>query len=97
MLIDFFIGFLLMNAMPHFILGIYKGRMLSAFGFSAKANLAYGLLNYSLSIGLFAFQYGLGDLLNHPTYLGALVVMTIYVLTGQFWYNLFQKPYLNNN
>jgi hypothetical protein len=31
--IDFLIGLTLMNAMPHFVLGVWKGRMLSAFGF----------------------------------------------------------------
>lgn len=37
-LIDLLIGLTLMNAMPHFILGVWKGRMLSAFGFGDYKN-----------------------------------------------------------
>jgi hypothetical protein len=33
-LIDFFIGFTPMNAMPHFVLGVWKGRIMGRFLFS---------------------------------------------------------------
>ena len=42
--IDFIISATLMNAMPHLVLGTWKGRMFSAFGFGDKQNIAYGFL-----------------------------------------------------
>jgi hypothetical protein len=57
-IIDLLIGLTLMNAMPHFILGVWKGRMLSAFGFGDYKNMPYGVLNFALSLGLFVSRYG---------------------------------------
>jgi len=37
--------------MPHLVLGIWKARMFSAFGFGDKQNIAYGLLCFIISIG----------------------------------------------
>ena len=34
--IDFIIGLTLMNAMPHFVIGVWKGRILSAFAFRPR-------------------------------------------------------------
>lgn len=90
-LIDFLIGLTLMNAMPHYILGTWKQRMISAFGFGDQANIAYGLLNYAVSISLFLYQYGAGQLLENGIYAGASSVFLIYFLTGPFWRRLFQK------
>lgn len=80
-----------MNAMPHFVLGVWKGRMFSAFGIGNKQNIYYGLLNFAASLGLFIYQYGIEKLLNNGIYFGAVVLLVIYFLTGQFWYNLFKK------
>lgn len=88
-LTDFFIGFFLMNAMPHFVLGIWKGRMLSAFGFSPTANVVYGLVNFSLASGLFVSSYGLSGLAQHGIFAGALTILLIYLLTAQFLYRRF--------
>ena len=52
-LIDFIIGLTLMNAMPHFVLGTFRARMLSGFGYGHRANIAYGLLNFSISLALY--------------------------------------------
>jgi hypothetical protein len=41
-LIDFIIGLTLMNAMPHFILGVWKGTMLSGFGVGHTRNIVWG-------------------------------------------------------
>jgi hypothetical protein len=90
-IIDFIIGLTLMNAMPHFILGIWKGRMVSGFGFGNLQNILYGLLNFSISISLFIYKYGAGQLLENGIYLGALTLLLIYFITGQFWYSLFRK------
>ncbi len=90
-IIDFFIGLTLMNAMPHFVLGIWHGRMLSGFGFGDFKNIAYGLLNFAISIGLFIYEYGLGKILENGIYVGALAVLLIYFITGRFWKNLFTE------
>ncbi len=90
-IIDFLIGLTLMNAMPHFILGTWKGRILSAFGFGDKQNIAYGLLNFAISVGLFIYKYGATKILDNGIYVGALTVLIIYFLTGQFLRNLFDK------
>lgn len=89
--IDFLIGFFLMNAMPHFVLGVWGGRMFSAFGFGNKQNIAYGLLNFCLSVGLFLFTYGLEGLQANGIYAGALFILLIYLLTGHFWQKLFKE------
>ena len=91
-LIDFLIGVTLMNAMPHFVLGVWKGRMFSGLGFGNQQNILYGLMNFIISVGLFIFRYGAGELLENGIYLGALSVLLVYFLTGKFWYSLFNKP-----
>lgn len=90
-LIDFLIGATLMNAMPHFVLGVWRGRMFSAFGFGNRQNILYGLLNFALSLALFLYQYGADQLVQNALYGGALTILVIYLLTGQFWYKLFQQ------
>lgn len=89
--VDFIIGATLMNAMPHLVLGIWKGRMFSAFGFGDKQNITYGFLCLAISIGLFAFRYGISKILYSGIYSGALTLLLIYFVTGQFWYKLFNK------
>ena len=91
--IDFIIGLTLINTIPHFVLGIWKGRMLSAFGFGNRANIFYGLLNFMTSILLFLYKYGIEGLLQNGIYLGALFVIIRYFLVGNFCYNYFHKKY----
>ena len=69
--IDFIIGATLMNAMPHLVLGIWKGRMFSAFGFGDKQNIAYGFLCLTISVGLFIYKYGIDKILDNGIYSGA--------------------------
>lgn len=90
-IIDFIIGATLMNAMPHLVLGIWKGRMFSAFGFGDTQNIAYGLLCLFISVGLFIYKYGAIAVLNNGIYSGALAILLIYFVTGHFWYKLFNK------
>lgn len=90
--IDFVIGATLMNAMPHLVLGIWKGRMFSAFGFGNKQNIAYGFLCLVFSLGLYIYQYGANKILDNGIYLGALTLLLIYFVSGHIWYKLF-----NNN
>lgn len=90
-LIDFLIGFFLMNAMPHFVLGVWGGRMFSIFGFGDKQNIAYGILNFLISTGLFLYQYGLDGIMANGIFTGALSILIIYLLTGHFWQKLFKE------
>lgn len=89
--IDFLIGFFLMNAMPHFVLGIWKGRILSAFGFGSIPNILYGVTNFVVSIALFLYQYGFAGFEEHSIYLGAVTMMLIYFVTGQLVYKFFRE------
>lgn len=89
---DFIIGVTLMNAMPHLVLGIWKGRMLSAFGFGDKQNIAYGFLCLCISVGLFIYEYGADKILDNGMYSGALTLLLIYFVTGQLWFKLFNRP-----
>ena len=91
--IDFLIGMSLMNAMPHFVLGTWKGRMLSAFGFGNTKNILYGLLNFLASLGLFVYKYGPENIVQHGVYAGAVVLLIIYFLTGWCWYLIFHRKY----
>lgn len=90
-LIDFIIGLTLMNALPHFVLGIWKRRMLSAFGFGNLQNILYGLLNFVISLSLYLYQYGMDHLLSNGIYLGALTLVVIYFLTSKVLFNIFNK------
>ena len=89
-LVDFLIGFFLMNAMPHSLFGLLKIRFLSAFGFSPHGNIGYGLLNIAVALVLFHFQYGIQELMNHGIVLGTGAMLLIYLVSGRFFYNLFQ-------
>jgi len=89
--LDILAGFFLMNAMPHFVLGVWKGRMLSLFGMSPTANIAYGLLNFVASISIVSWTYALKGLAEHGMYVGALGVLLIYFVTAHFFQRLFAK------
>jgi hypothetical protein len=92
-IIDFLIGMTLMNAMPHFVLGVWKVRMFSAFGFGNTKNILYGILNFIISLELFLYKYGGEQLIRNGIYIGALALLLIYFLTAQFWYSIFHKKY----
>ncbi len=89
--IDFCVGAALMNAMPHLVLGIWKGRMFSAFGFGNWQNKAYGMLCMCIALLLYNYKYGLAHLCNDGIFTGALSIGVIYILTGHFWYKRFNK------
>lgn len=89
--IDFVIGALLMNAMPHLVLGIWKGRMFSAFGFGNRQNIAYACVCLVAALGLFIYRYGIAGLTENGIFTGALSLLLIYFATGYFWYQLFNK------
>lgn len=90
-LLDFLIGFFLMNAMPHILFGLLKIRFFSAFGFSHQGNLGYGLFNVAFALVLFHIQYGIEALTSHGIVIGAGTMLLIYLFSGRFFYNLFQE------
>ena len=96
-IVDFLIGMTLMNAMPHFVLGTWKARMFSAFGFGNIKNILYGVLNFLISLGLFLYKYGFEGLINNGIYTGGLVILVIYFLTGWYWYSIFHKNYYKHS
>lgn len=83
--VDIAIGFLLMNAMPHFILGMWRQPMMSGLGKSPRANIGYGLLNFAGSAGLFLYTYGLDGLADNGIYVGALIILLTYFGTSHIW------------
>lgn len=93
MIIDFIIGLTLINTIPHFVLGTWKGRMFSGLGFGNTANILYGVLNFVVSISLFIFKYGFEDLLSNGIYLGALFVLISYFVVGKLCYTYFHEKY----
>jgi hypothetical protein len=90
-IIDLIIGATLMNAMPHYVLGIWKRRMLSAFGFGNTQNVLYGLLNLVISVSLYVYQYNVDHLLSNGIYVGAVTILVIYFLTSKILLTLFSK------
>lgn len=94
-MIDFMIGLTLVNTIPHFVLGIWKGRMFSGLGFGNTRNILYGLLNFVTSISLFTYQYGAEGFLKNSLYLGALFVIISYFAVGKWCYNYFHQKHFS--
>jgi len=90
-IIDLLIGLTLMNAMPHFILGTWKGKMLSGFGTGNKQNILWGLSNFIVSVSLFIYRYGLKGFIENQIYLGALIVLVTFFFTSRFWVKHYSK------
>lgn len=88
-LLDFFIGLTLMNAMPHYVLGVWKGKMLSDFGTGNTRNIIWALCNFFISFGLFVYIYGFEGLFENTMYSGALLVLLTFFVTSWFWYRLY--------
>ncbi len=89
---DFFIGWFLMNAMPHLLVAQTEVRFLSLFGYSIKANYGYAVFNLFVALILFQIQYGLNNLFNHGLFLGALFILVAYIFSGRYFYKLFKAP-----
>lgn len=82
-IIDFFIGALLVNAMPHLIFGLTKTHFLGLFGYSPKENILYAVIQLILCLGLFLFNYGLNQLLENGFLIGGLTVLVLYFILGK--------------
>lgn len=90
-MIDFIIGLTLMNAMPHYILGVWKGKMLSGFGVGNTRNILWGLTNFTVSVTLFIYKYGLKGIMENQIYFGALLIMVTFFFTSYLWYKYFYR------
>lgn len=89
--IDFLIGVTTVNAIPHFVLGVWKGRILGGLGFGNKANIIYGLLNFCVGISLFIYNYGINAIIQNGIFLGALTVVLSFFIFGRFLYRIWNK------
>jgi hypothetical protein len=90
-LIDFIIGGLLANAMPHLIFGLTNTHFLGLFGYSAKGNIMYALLQFTLCIILLLVNYNFSQLLNNGILIGGLTVLVLYLVFGKFLVKFYQK------
>lgn len=90
-IIDFIIGALLVNAMPHLIFGLTKTHFLGLFGYSPKGNISYAILQFSLCCILFFVKYGYEELLNNGYLMGGLTVLCLYFILGKFFIKLYEK------
>lgn len=90
-IIDFFIGALLANAMPHLIFGLTKTHFLGLFGYSPKGNIIYAVLQFILCCFLFHLNYGYNKLLNNGYLIGSITVLCLYFIFGKFVINFYEK------
>ena len=91
MLIDFIIGFTIMNAMPHMLLGYGNIRFLALFGYGNRSNVAYAALNTIISAGLFTWKYGMEGWSTNMIYVGAVLILMIYWATGKWLIKFYGK------
>ncbi|WP_282068437.1 hypothetical protein [Olleya namhaensis] len=92
--IDFIIGALLVNAMPHLVFGLTKAHFLGLFGYSPKGNIAYAILQLIACCLIFYFNYGYDALLNNGIFMGGLTVLCLYFIFGKLLVGFYgkQKP-----
>ncbi len=89
--IDFVIGLTLVNALPHYILGVWKQPMLSGFGMGNTKNIIWGVVNLVTSVVLFLYTYGLDGFLQNGMYAGGLLIVVTFFITASFWRDRFVK------
>ena len=90
-LVDFFIGGLLVNAMPHLVFGLTKTHFLGMFGYSPKGNIAYAVVQFVLCLVLFYFNYGFEGLLENGYLLGGITVLVLYFVFGNVLVKFYGK------
>jgi hypothetical protein len=90
-LIDFLIGALLVNAMPHLIFGLTNTHFLGMFGYSPKGNITYAVLQFMLSLVIFSYNYGVDALLENGFLIGAVTVLLLYFIFGKILVTFYGK------
>jgi hypothetical protein len=88
---DFFIGLTLMNAMPHFILWVWKNPRHSGFGQGNRKHIIWGLTNFVISIGLFSYEYGFSLIFQNGIYASATLIVVVFFFIAHFWRNKYAK------
>ncbi|MBC8754840.1 hypothetical protein H2O64_09175 [Kordia sp. YSTF-M3] len=94
-LIDFIIGALLANAMPHLIFGLTKTHFLGMFGYSPKGNIMYAVLQFVLCIILYCYTYGYEGLLENGYLVGGITVLVLYFVFGKLVIQFYGKQEKN--
>ncbi|MGH1384755.1 hypothetical protein [Kordia sp.] len=82
-LIDFIIGALIANAIPHLIFGLTNTHFLGMFGYSAKGNILYAVLQFIIAVALYSYYYGYATLLENGFVLGGITVLVLYFIFGK--------------
>ena len=90
MIIDFIIGVMLMGSLFHISFAIWNTEVLSPFGSSKKSNIFYGIFVLCVSISLYLYKNGLGELLQDKLYIGGLFALFYTILFG-IWTNRKRK------
>lgn len=91
MLLDFLIGVLLMNSLPHFVLGITKTRFLGLFGYKPNANIWYAIVQFALALVLFHINHGIETLLENGIVLGAACTGILFLIFGKAMLKFYRK------
>jgi hypothetical protein len=89
--IDFIIGALVVNAMPHLIFGLTNTHFLGMFGYSPKGNITYAILQFVICIALYCYQYDYETLLDNGFLVGGLTVLILYFLFGKLLVQFYGK------
>ncbi|MDF3025920.1 MAG: hypothetical protein K0S23_227 [Fluviicola sp.] len=91
MILDFLIGVLIVNALPHFVLGITKTRFLGLFGYRPAANIWYAVVQFILALVLFHIRYGIKAILENGIFLGAACTCILFLIFGKSILKFYQK------
>lgn len=89
--LDFIIGFLLMNSLPHFVLGLTKTRFLGMFGYRPIANIWYAVAQFVLALVLFHLNHGIETILTNGIFLGATCTGFLFLIFGKTIMKFYQK------
>ncbi len=90
-IIDFFIGVLIVNAMPHLIFGLTNTHFLGLFGYSPKGNISYAILQFIICLVLLYFNYTQKELLNNGYLIGGVTVLCLYFIFGKMLVKFYEK------
>jgi hypothetical protein len=91
MILDFLTGVLIMNALPHFVLGITKTRFLGMFGYRPVANIWYAVVQFVLALVLFHIQHGIQSIWQNGIFLGAACTCLLFLVFGKAMLKFYRK------
>ncbi|WP_420574336.1 hypothetical protein [Kordia sp.] len=90
-LIDFIIGVLIANAIPHLVFGLTKTHFLGMFGYSPKGNIAYAVVQFLVAIALVCYSYGYMTFLENGFVTGGITVLILYFIFGKILVRYYGK------